>query len=660
MADSTSLLDKILKSPQLPSVPAVAIRLLDLAQDLDSSTGDIVETIKSDPALAAKILRSANSSYFNFRSEIRTLEQAVPLIGRTVITSLALSFSLSSEAMADGVFGQIYKQFWLRSVVQASAAETLASYIEKKSQSGELFMAGLLLDIGQLAMLRTLRNDYLPVIEKLQNDDTNLQLCEQAVLGFDHAVVGSRLMNLWKFPEPMCEAALQHHGQPADLTNEDSRELAHAMMVVSSVGDYFCSGSPGVALAHLRELTATLFEMSEVTLTEFLDATDARVQTTAELLSADTDELLSAADLMSQACEQLAAISIAQSQESLAQQRQSESERVELETQNQQLREQAFCDPLTTLYNRRYFDEAMQKEIDRSCRRGTPIGVLFVDVDRFKQLNDTYGHQFGDTVLARLGITILSNIRKSDVAARYGGEEFVVLAVNTSEAGLRVLAERIRQAVENDVFELDGSTISVTASVGATFASLCRGDRNMSSRILESADAAMYESKRRGRNCVTMNSMATELERRIAQLIVENRFSCWLVDREIVDGAEMFEAVQASRPAEVRLGELAYSRGWLAQADVQRILDIQESTGERFGAIGRRLDLLTERQLALLLAEQSECSDILKGQLVDSGLLNLEEVEVLFSQFVDERDQRLNAPLNASASTATSPTAGNA
>jgi hypothetical protein len=156
-----------------------------------------------------------------------------------------------------------------------------------------------------------------------------------------------------------------------------------------------------------------------------------------------------------------------------------------------------------------------------------------------------------------------------------------------------------------------------------------------------------------------MNSMATELERRIAQLIVENRFSCWLVDREIVDGAEMFEAVQASRPAEVRLGELAYSRGWLAQVDVQRILDIQESTGERFGAIGRRLDLLTERQLALLLAEQSECSDILKGQLVDSGLLNLEEVEVLFSQFVDERDQRLNAPLNASASTSTSLTAGN-
>ncbi|MGZ0167522.1 MAG: HDOD domain-containing protein, partial [Planctomycetales bacterium] len=245
MAHPTSSLDKILKSPQLPSVPAVAIKLLDLAQDMDSSTRDIVDTIKSDPALAAKIIRSANSSYFSFRSEVRTLEQAVPLIGRTVITSLALSFSLSTEAMTDGLLAQRYKQFWLQSVVQASAAETLAGFIDRKSVSGELFMTGLLIDLGQLAMLRVLRVDYLPVIEKLQDDDADLRQCEKEVLGFDHAEVGARLMQQWKFPQPMCDAALHHHGQPADVTNEDSLELAHLMMVASNVGDYFCSGTPG-------------------------------------------------------------------------------------------------------------------------------------------------------------------------------------------------------------------------------------------------------------------------------------------------------------------------------------------------------------------------------------------------------------------------------
>ncbi|MFT4558740.1 MAG: diguanylate cyclase (GGDEF)-like protein, partial [Planctomycetaceae bacterium] len=278
--------------------------------------------------------------------------------------------------------------------------------------------------------------------------------------------------------------------------------------------------------------------------------------------------------------------------------------------------------------------------------------------DRFKRLNDTYGHQFGDTVLARLGSVILQNVRTCDIAARYGGEEFVVLAVDASESGLQILAERIRQAVEAESFNHEGAAVPVTVSVGATFASLCRGDQSLASQVLKSADAAMYESKRRGRNCVTMNSMSTELERRISHLVTENRLSHWLVERKVIDGADMFEVAQSSRPPEVRLGELAWSKDWLKKPDVQKILDIQESTGERFGAIAHRLDLLTEQQLALLLAEQSECSDILQEQLIDAGLISVQEAEALFSQFFHEREQRLGTlPTSESASTVTTPDA---
>ena len=644
MAHPNSSIDRLLKSPQLPSVPAVAIKLLDLAQDLDSSTRDIVETVKSDPALAAKILRSANSSYFSFQSDIRTLEQAVPLIGRTVITTLALSFSLSSEAMADGPLSEHYKQYWLRSVVQASAAEALAGFINRKSMSSELFMTGLLIDIGQLAMLRVLREDYIPVIDQLEEDAASLEVREKLVFGFNHTDIGTQLMQQWKFPEAMCDATRHHHGILTDVTNEESLELARVTMIASRVGDYFCSDAPDAALSELRELTAALFHFSEETLSEFLNKTEERVQVSAEILSANTDDLPGAAELMSQACEELAAISIAQhqqTQETLVQQRRSELEKQDLESQNRQLREQAFCDPLTLLYNRRYFDESIQKEIDRSCRRGNPIGVLFVDVDRFKRINDTCGHQFGDTVLARLGAIISKNVRTADIAARYGGEEFVVLAVDASETGLSILAERIRQSVEIETFNHEKSVIPVTVSIGATFVSLCRRDQNISARILESADAAMYESKRRGRNCVTTNSMATELERCISQLVVENRFSYWLVQRRIIGGADMFEIAQSSRPAEVRLGESAHSKKWLNKGEVQKILDIQESTAERFGTIAHRLNLLTEHQLAVLLAEQSECSDILKEQLIDAGLVSIQEAEALFSQFLHEREQRL-------------------
>lgn len=654
MTPSQSSIDRILKSPQLPSVPAVAIKLLDLAQDLDSSTRDIVETIKSDPALAAKVLRSANSSYFSFRSEIRTLEQAVPLIGRTVITSLALSFSLSTEAMTEGVLADHYKSFWLRSIVQAAAAETLASDANPVMAS-ELFMTGLLIDLGQLAMLKVLRNDYLPVIEQLTEGNTCLQQCEQDVLGFDHSEVGYRLMKQWKLPDPMCDATQHHHRNPEDVTCEDSRELSHAMMIASTVGDYFCGDCPGVALTRLRQLTSATFEFTEESLHEFLETTDARVQKTAELLSADTDELLSAADLMAQACEQLAAISIAQhhqNQETQAQQQLTEFETLELEAQNQQLRAQAFCDPLTSLYNRRFFDETLQNEIHRACRRGTTIGAVFVDVDRFKNLNDAYGHHFGDVVLTQLGQTIQKNIRGTDIAARYGGEEFVVLAVDASESGLRILAERIRQAIESETFRHKSTVVPVTVSVGAAFASPQRGDENLPSQILETADAAMYESKRQGRNCVTIHSMASELERRLAQFVTENRFSYWLVERRIADGNDLLEMAKASRPPAIRIGELACSKEWMQMSDVQQVLDIQESTGERFGAIAHRLSLLSEEQLAVLLADQAECSDMLIKQLTEHGIIDSLQAELLLSQFILERKERLEASFQRPTSTA--------
>lgn len=647
MTDSKALLSRILKSPQLPSVPAVAIRLLDLVRDLDSSTRDIVEAIKSDPALVAKVLRAANSSYFSFRSEIQTLEQAVPLIGRTAVTSLSLSFSLSSEAMDGGTMSERYNQYWLQSVVQAVTAELLADHMAADDLSGELFISGLLMDLGQLAMFKVLRNEYLPVVEMQEDGVYTLQHCECEQLGFDHMEAGHALMKQWRFPEAMCQAALYHHHTPDELNGlleNNTRDLVHAMMVASAVGGYFCGNNQGEELARLRELTSSIFGFSEESLAEFLEKVEARVQETGSLLATSTDDLPSAAELMEQACEQLAAISIAQHQQNQKTQLQhqlTELEKVELETQNRELREQAVCDSLTSLYNRRFYDETLRNEVSRARRRGSSIGIIFIDADRFKHLNDTYGHQFGDVVLKGLGSIIRSNTRNTDITARYGGEEFVVLATDATEAGLRILSERIRLAVEAEVFRYEGEVVPVTVSVGAAFASPHRDDENLPSKILEAADAAMYESKRRGRNRTTLHSMATELERRVAQLILECRFSYWLVQQNVIEADVVFDLAKTSRPAPTHIGELACSKKWLDMAGVQQILNRQEVSGERFGTIAHRLGLFSDAQLAILLAEQSECSDILLKQLVDAEIFSRQEAELLLSQFLLSKKNRV-------------------
>jgi diguanylate cyclase (GGDEF)-like protein len=638
---AASSMDRVLKSPNLPSVPAVALRLLELSRDLETSTKDIVETIKSDPALAVKILKSANSSYFGFRSEIKTLEQAVPIIGRTVITSLALSFSLSNETVQDGPLKELYRQYWLKSIVIAATAEKLPHH-GSASLSSELFMAGLLVDLGQLAMLKTLRSEYASVLEA--SAETARPVCEveREHLEFTHAELGAELMRRWKLPESLSIATAYHHAIPVDVEDHSGEDgdLIRALITASAVGEYFCSPHTAKALTNLKTVAAEFYELDNEALNAYLEQVDARIKEAADLLNTNTDELLSPSDLMSQAMEQLAEISIQadlQKRQADSLTQRMEEERRKLQDQNEKLQEQVFRDPLTGLYNRRFFDEALGHEIKRATRQGNAIGVLFLDVDHFKSLNDTHGHKFGDTVLMRIGEILQDCVRSSDIAARYGGEEFVVLAVDTSEAGLKTSAERIRQSIEEEYFQNGVQVVPVTASVGGVVSVPSAEESGLQHRLVESADAAMYESKRRGRNCITLQSMASEFERRISQLAIENRFSNWLAKNKVIELASVVFLVQKARPEATHIGELALKHGWLDQASVQKVLETQKSTRERFGTIANRLGLLTDVQLGFLLAEQAEDPEVLAKSLVDCQYIQDHEIDLLLECFQRRR-----------------------
>ncbi len=155
---------------------------------------------------------------------------------------------------------------------------------------------------------------------------------------------------------------------------------------------------------------------------------------------------------MADAGEQLARVAVrehmASTQKELQRQAAEEANH-ELETKNHELEERATRDALTGLYNRTYFADALNAAIIASARAASPIGVVFCDIDHFKILNDTYGHQFGDDVLRHVAQIFYEVLRKSDVIARYGGEEFVVLVHQPTEKGLEKLSERLRQAIES-------------------------------------------------------------------------------------------------------------------------------------------------------------------------------------------------------------------
>jgi len=165
--------------------------------------------------------------------------------------------------------------------------------------------------------------------------------------------------------------------------------------------------------------------------------------------------------------------------------------------------EAAHKDPLTGVNNRTSMDEIIDREVNLSTRHGSELSLLAIDIDHFKKVNDTYGHAIGDCVIKAVAEAAQAAIRTSDMIFRYGGEEFLILLSNTDREGATLLANRLRQKIEETCIICDSTHVSATISIGATCME-AKGDSR--SAMFSRADAALYQAKSSGRNCCTFFS----------------------------------------------------------------------------------------------------------------------------------------------------------
>ncbi len=178
-----------------------------------------------------------------------------------------------------------------------------------------------------------------------------------------------------------------------------------------------------------------------------------------------------------------------------------DKEKAKLRYDIEKLKELTIRDQLTSLPNRRYIENYIESKIYESNRLGLSFGILFMDIDHFKSMNDNYGHEFGDKVLKLVSETFTNCIRKNDMIGRWGGEEFIGIFVGTSYEDLKKIAENLRMLVENSSLRLEEGHISVTISIGATVHS---GKESMD-EIIKIADENMYKAKEAGRNRVVIS-----------------------------------------------------------------------------------------------------------------------------------------------------------
>ncbi len=283
------------------------------------------------------------------------------------------------------------------------------------------------------------------------------------------------------------------------------------------------------------------------------------------------------------------------------------------------LRRDAVRDPLTETYNRGFFEEALAAEFKRCRRRCTIIGLLLLDLDGFKQVNDRLGHALGDQLLQEVARVLRQNVREADVVARYGGDEFCVLVADTTEAGLHTLADRLLQAITNLRVERGDKVAAVGASVGAV---TCypRSTTHTCGQFLDAADKAMEAAKAGGKSRVKTVSLIGADDACFLRAVEECQFSYFLASRGRVT-EEQFLRARPMSSALQSIGRLARRLGWMDRESLQEVLRAQRQSKDLFGVIALRRGFLTEQQVHGLLALQREPPEAMAEALTEQNVL---------------------------------------
>jgi len=489
------LSERLTACNNLPSLPAIVVKIVDASQDPDIGIADVADILMVDPALSAKLLKVANSPMYARQREISNLRDALSLLGLDSSLTIALSFSLVSSLQSSTNTSHIYDSFWRRSILSASIARELGLAL-KRSNVEDFFLTSLLQDIGILA-IDSIEPDALT--ENCTRSHLSRMVCEQKKWGVDHSDIGAWLLQLWHFPERIYNAVLHSHIVCNTPPKSNNILFIQCINLSNRLSDIWLEDDRETHLKETFNSLNQLFDFDQESFNQLINKIDALLPEMSRLFEVTILDSKERDDVLNDAQQLLMENSI----NIIKQSDECQNQIKTLTEQANNCEDASNKDHLTDVYNRKRIEDLLNEEFFKSKAQKTPLSLAFIDIDDFKPINDTFGHLAGDKVLQDIATFFSHNIRKDDIIARYGGDEFLLMLPNTNADEATQLLQRISQELQAlPGTEFDNNILKVSTSIGMA-THMEKINYGSPKDLINSADKALYSSKHSGKNKIT-------------------------------------------------------------------------------------------------------------------------------------------------------------
>ena len=495
-----------------PSFRGTSIEIIRMAGDPDCPHTRLVDIVKSDPALSMKILKFSNSALLGLESEVNSVSRAVTIIGVRALRNIAICFAACDAGNNSKVGNFDLAAFFEDSLRRAAACEQLSRHLNLEN-ADEAFTIGLLQDFGVVALAMQNPERANQWMSARRDCAEHRREHEIAIFGKSHDEIAGEFVEAAGLPRSLA-MAMQYHHRVEAVPAGTKIGLIEIASWAETIADVFIVTDRQPALDLMFTRLKNECDLDEETARGILDVIPRHVEEYAEILGLRIPPQAGFEDLVHETNRRLAEMNLSYQEltwklEAVLGEK-AEIER-ELRLANARLERLAGLDPLTEIANRRTFEEALKQELQEARRSGAPISMLTIDIDRFKRINDTFGHPFGDTVIRAVGRSLTANIRSKDTVARIGGEEFAVILPGTDAETGQAVADRLRSHIEARELKCGPREVKVSVSVGGSTITAMDATREAAEYGLELmavSDQGLLRAKETGRNRVVWLDVA--------------------------------------------------------------------------------------------------------------------------------------------------------